>query len=42
VLRFRRFREVECQQLKWFTYAASLMILLLLATDYLPPSERWP
>jgi hypothetical protein len=39
VLRFRRAQTVERQQLKWFTYAATLLVLFLLLTDYLlPPS----
>jgi hypothetical protein len=39
VLRFRRSQGVERQQLKWFTYAGALMVLSLLASDYLLPDS---
>jgi hypothetical protein len=38
VLRFRRSRGVERQQLKWFTYAVALTSLFVALTDLLPQS----
>ena len=40
VLRFRRSRGVERQQLKWFAYAATLVGLSLVASILIPAYER--
>jgi hypothetical protein len=42
VLRFRRSRGAERQQLKWFTYAVALMAVSFLLTGFLLPDGRSP
>ncbi len=39
VIRFRRSRRDERQQLKWFTYAATLVVFLAVAEELLPFTE---
>jgi hypothetical protein len=36
IVRWRRARGVERQQLKWLAYAAAMLVLLLVVTDFLP------
>jgi hypothetical protein len=36
IVRWRRARGVERQQLKWLAYAAAMLMLLLVVTDFLP------
>jgi hypothetical protein len=41
VLRFRRSRGVERQQLKWFTYAGVLLVVTIPVGDYLPATVSY-
>jgi hypothetical protein len=36
IVRWRRARGVERQQLKWLAYAAAMLVVLLVVTDFLP------
>jgi hypothetical protein len=42
VVRFRRSRAVERQQLKWFAYAGVLVVLAILSTNVLPSLGNLP
>jgi hypothetical protein len=42
VVRFRRSRAVERQQLKWFAYAGALVVLAILSTNVLPTLGNLP